>query len=250
MMPQSLLKSAHGLGVPLSMPVVASPLAGMFNFGEAVTEASYAKSVLEGCKDAGIIGSTGDGAPHAIIEAALESLQAVGGHGIPFIKPWEGKELDEKLDRALASSCPAVGMDIYAAGLVTLRKMGRPVGPKPLSEHTRIVKKIHAAGIKFILKGIMTVSDALLAVESGADCIVASNHGGRVLASSPGTARVLPAIAEAAGSKMSVMVDGGVRNGADGPKRLALGEDIVGRGRPGAIAALGGGGGGDCEAHR
>lgn len=229
------------LGLPLSMPVLVSPMAGMFNFGEAVTEEAFVNSVLTGCRNAGIYGGTGDSAPPAILEAALAGLALVNGQGIPFIKPWEGRELEEKMDRALASGCSVMGMDIDAAGLVTLRKMGRPVGPKSVREHAAIVKKAHAAGVKFILKGIMTVSDAKLALEAGADCIMVSNHGGRVLASAPGTARVLPAIAEAVGSHISVVVDGGVRNGADIVKMLALGAHAVGIGRPAAIAAIGGG---------
>lgn len=233
--------SCSWLGMELAMPVIASPLAGMFNFGQAVGEEDYVKAVLFGCEEAGVIGSTGDSASPDILDAALAGLEAAGGRGIPFIKPWEGKELDKTMERVFASGCSVMGMDIDAAGLVTLRKMGRPVGPKSVLELAQIVDKAHAAGVKFIVKGVMTVDDALLAAEAGADCIAVSNHGGRVLEAAPGTARVLPAIAEAAGAKVSVMVDGGVRNGGDVLKMLALGADVVGIGRPVAVAAIGGG---------
>ena len=229
------------MGLRLDMPVLAAPIGGMFNFNEAVTEEEYIKAVLEGSKNAGVMGCTGDGVPPVITDTAFTRIAALQGHGIPFIKPWENEELDGKFARAFATGCSIVGMDIDAAGLVTLRKMGRPVGPKTPGELAAIIEKAHKAKCKFIVKGIMTVQDAALAVDAGADCIVVSNHGGRVLESTPGTAEVLPIIADAVGSKVSIMVDGGVRSGVDVLKMLALGADVVGIGRPIAIAAIGGG---------
>ena len=233
--------SCTGLGLHLTMPVVAAPIGGMFNFNDAVTEEDYVTAVVQGCKEAGVIGCTGDGVPPVITQSAFAAISAANGHGIPFIKPWESAELDAKLERCYATGCKIVGMDIDAAGLITLRKMGHPVGPKSLKELTAIVAKIHQAGCKFILKGIMTVADARAAVAAGADCIVVSNHGGRVMEYAPGTARVLPAIAAAVKGQITVMVDGGVRSGADVFKMLALGADLVGIGRPIVWAAIGGG---------
>lgn len=229
------------LGMGLALPVLAAPIAGIFNFGQAVSEQEYAAAVVDGSRAAGSIGSTGDGVLPGILDAALDALARAQGHGLPFIKPWEGAELEEKMDRVLTSGCKAMGMDIDAAGLITLRKMGRPVGPKSVRELTRIVDNAHRAKVKFIIKGVMTVQDAHKAVETGADALVVSNHGGRVLASSPGTARVLPAIARAVGRDIAVLVDGGVRCGQDVLKMLALGARAVCVGRPVTIAATGGG---------
>jgi isopentenyl diphosphate isomerase/L-lactate dehydrogenase-like FMN-dependent dehydrogenase len=86
----------------------------------------------------------------------------------------------------------------------------------------------------------MTVEDAVLAAEAGAYGIVVSNHGGRVLDFSPGTADVLPAIASTLKDKVVILVDGGVRTGTDVLKMLALGADAVMLGRPFTIAAMGG----------
>ena len=229
------------LGMELELPIVAAPIGGMFNFKEALPESEYILSVLEGCREAGSIGCGGDGVPPAITDAVFSGIPKVGGWGVPFIKPWESAELDEKLERAFATGCSAVGMDLDAAGLVTLRKMGRPVGPKTPQELRKLVDKAHAAGLKFIAKGIMTVRDAWLAVEAGVDCVAVSNHGGRVMEYAPGGARVLPDIARAVGGVVSIMADGGVRNGADAFKLLALGADVVGIGRPVSLAAIGGG---------
>lgn len=67
--------------------------------------------------------------------------------------------------------------------------MGRPVSPKALVELEKIIGKVHSWGAKFVLKGIMTPDEANLALEVGADAIVVSNHGGRVLDHTPAPPR-------------------------------------------------------------
>ena len=78
-------------------------------------------------------------------------------------------------------------------------------------------------GGKLILKGIMDVEDAKLAVESGADALIVSNHGGRQLDGAPSSIEALPAIAAEVGSKIEVHMDGGIRSGQDVLKAMALG---------------------------
>jgi len=76
---------------------------------------------------------------------------------------------------------------------------------------------------KLILKGILDVEDAEIAAKSGAQAIVVSNHGGRQLDGAPSSIEVLPEIADAIGSQMEVMFDGGIRSGQDVMRALALG---------------------------
>jgi L-lactate dehydrogenase (cytochrome) len=76
---------------------------------------------------------------------------------------------------------------------------------------------------KLIVKGILDVEDAKMAVDSGADAILVSNHGGRQLDSAPSTASVLRGIVDAVGDRTEVYVDGGVRSGLDVLKFLGLG---------------------------
>jgi L-lactate dehydrogenase (cytochrome) len=76
---------------------------------------------------------------------------------------------------------------------------------------------------KLILKGILDVEDAKIATKTGAAAIVVSNHGGRQLDGAPSSISVLPGIAEAVGSDIEVMFDGGIRSGQDILRALALG---------------------------
>lgn len=94
---------------------------------------------------------------------------------------------------------------------------------------------------KLILKGIMEPEDARLAVESGADAIIVSNHGGRQLDGAPSSISALPRVAHAVGKDIEVWVDGGIRSGQDVLRALALGAKgtMIGRAFLYALGAMG-----------
>jgi heme/flavin dehydrogenase (mycofactocin system) len=83
----------------------------------------------------------------------------------------------------------------------------------------------------FLLKGVSRIDDARRAVDAGVSAISVSNHGGNNLDSTPAPIRMLPGIAEAVGSQIEVLLDGGVRRGSDVAKALALGARAVMIGR-------------------
>ncbi|MDB9807493.1 alpha-hydroxy-acid oxidizing protein [Amylibacter sp.] len=87
-------------------------------------------------------------------------------------------------------------------------------------------------GGKVILKGIQDVEDAKMAVKTGADAIIVSNHGGRQLDGALSSIRSLPSIIDAVGGKIEVWVDGGIRSGQDVAKAVSLGAKGVMIGRP------------------
>lgn len=226
------------LGISLAIPVLAAPIGGVsFNMGGKLSEDAYIAAKLEGCREKGIIGCTGDGAPDFIHEAGFQAIRSLQGHGIPFVKPWEDKELFGKLEGAAAAGAAVVGMDIDAAGLITLKLMGRPVSPKTPEKLKEIISR---TPMKFILKGIMTPDQARIAVDVGASAIVVSNHGGRVLDHTPGVARILSEVALAVKGRIVILADSGVRTGGDVLKMLALGADAVMIGRPFSVAVMGG----------
>ena len=94
---------------------------------------------------------------------------------------------------------------------------------------------------KLILKGIMDADDARLAVQSGADALVVSNHGGRQLDGAPSAIHALPAIVDAVGSQIEVWMDSGIRSGQDILKAWALGArgTMIGRAMVYGLGAFG-----------
>ena len=86
-------------------------------------------------------------------------------------------------------------------------------------------------GGKLILKGIQDVDDAHMAVQSGADALIVSNHGGRQLDGAQSSIEALPAIVDAVGQNIEVHMDGGIRSGQDVVKARALGAKGVYIGR-------------------
>ena len=99
-------------------------------------------------------------------------------------------------------------------------------------------------GGPFMLKGVTRVDDARRAVEAGVTAISVSNHGGNNLDGTPATIRALPAVADAVGSDVEVLLDGGIRRGSDVVKALALGAKavMIGRAYLWGLAANGQGG--------
>jgi L-lactate dehydrogenase (cytochrome)/glycolate oxidase len=83
----------------------------------------------------------------------------------------------------------------------------------------------------FMLKGVTRIDDAKRAVDAGVSAISVSNHGGNNLDGTPATIRILPAVAEAVGSQVEVLLDGGIRRGSDVVKAVALGARAVMIGR-------------------
>ncbi|MCB5576205.1 alpha-hydroxy-acid oxidizing protein [[Ruminococcus] gnavus] len=220
-------------------PIFAAPIGAMkLHYGDKYDDLEYNNILVPACADAGIAAFTGDGVNAAVMQGATEAIRAKDGKGIPTVKPWDVNTLQEKLELIKASGSFAVAMDIDAAGLPFLKNLTPPAGSKTTEELAEIVK---AAGVPFILKGIMTVKGALKAKEAGASAIVVSNHGGRVLDQCPATAEVLEEIVQAVGKDMKIFVDGGLRSGVDIFKALALGADAVLIGRPYVTAVYGGG---------
>jgi L-lactate dehydrogenase (cytochrome) len=93
-----------------------------------------------------------------------------------------------------------------------------------------------------VVKGVHTGDDARHAIDAGADAVVVSNHGGRQLDGVPASLRALPEVLAAVNGRIEVLVDGGVRRGADVVKAICLGARavLVGRAYAWALGAAGG----------
>lgn len=217
-------------GEDFEAPFFAGPVGAMkMHYGDKYDDLQYNNILVPACRKGGIAAFTGDGMDPAVMKAAGIAIKEAGGFGVPTVKPWNKAMIDEKMAIVKESGAFAVAMDIDAAGLPFLKNFQPPAGSKSVSELAEIIAD---AGLPFIVKGIMTPKAARKAKEAGADAIIVSNHGGRVLDQCPATAEVLAAIADEVGGSMKVLVDGGIRSGADVFKALALGADAVLIARP------------------
>lgn len=229
--------SCELFGKKFAAPFFAGPVGTVQqHYSDLYSDETYNDVLVSACAEVGIAAFTGDGINPNVMEAAAAAIRKAGGVGIPTIKPWHPDVVREKME--VARGAFAMAMDVDAAGLPFLKNMEPPAGRKSV-EDLRLIKK--EAGVPFIVKGVMTVKGALKAKEAGADGIIVSNHGGRVLDQCPATAEVLPAIAAAVGKEMTILVDGGIRSGVDILKALALGADGVVIARPFVTAVYGGG---------
>ena len=226
-------------GRKFKYPFFAGPVGAMtLHYGDKYNDLQYNEILVAACAAAGIAAFTGDGTNPKVMEGATAAIAASGGAGIPTVKPWDNATVAEKMTMARQSGCFAMAMDIDAAGLPFLKGLTPPAGSKTVEQLQEIAQ---AAGVPFILKGIMTVRGAEKAVEAGAVGIVVSNHGGRVLDDCPATEEVLADIVAAVDGRAKILVDGGIRSGNDVFKALALGADGVLVARPFVTAVYGGG---------
>jgi len=230
--------SSDFFGYKLKSPIVAGPVGAVkSHYGTLYDDLEYNQILLKGCKDAGIIGFTGDGKNKAVLEGACKAISSLDGIGVPTIKPWDMNTIFEKLDLVKSANPKAIAMDIDAGGLPFLKNQNPPAGVKTVDELKEI---INYAKKPFIIKGIMSLASAKKAYEAGASAIVISNHGGRVLDSSLSTLSALEEIAPVMKNKLILIVDGGIRSGADVFKALALGADLVLIARPFVVSVYGG----------
>lgn len=217
-------------GKKFSAPIFIAPLGALpMHYGDKHNDITYNRILVPAAANYGICALTGDGVDPAVMQNAAKDMAAIGGIGIPTIKPWNKEFVFEKLDILNELGIFAAAMDVDGAGLPFLKAMNPNAGSKSVDEMRDI---INYAKMPFMIKGIMTPKGALKAVEAGADAIVVSNHGGRVQGNVPSTAEVLPEIVDAVKGQIKIFVDGGIRSGVDVFKAIAMGADAVLIGRP------------------
>lgn len=224
----------------MTAPVFSAPITGsVTNMGASITEYDYALETGSAMKTLGLMPTFGDGATADKYRVGLHAIEMLGT-GIPIFKPrTDQNELIRRIHEAESAGAVGWGIDIDGVSFKTMVNKSAATEHKTLAQ----LKELAATSkLPFIIKGVMCERDAATAIEAGAAAVAVSNHGGRVLDGMPGTARVLPQIAgyvRRNAPQVQVIVDGGVRSGADIFRMLALGADAVLIGRPIAIMAVG-----------
>jgi len=227
-------------GKEFELPFCIAPVGGMsLNYGSVMSEYEYAKAVISGAKDKGIFAWTGDGPNDDIFYKPLEAIKEVKeGCAVVAVKPWEQEKVFARIKEAEEAGAIAIAMDIDAASLINLKLAGKPVYTKSEDELREIVR---STKLPFIVKGVLTKDAAIRCANAGCYGIVLSNHGGRIMEDAAAPASLIPEIRAAAGDRLKIFVDGGIRTGSDIFKCIALGADCVMLARPFVTAAVGGG---------
>ena len=230
--------SVEIFGRRFTYPFFAGPVGAVnLHYGDLYDDIEYNDILVRACAEAGIAAFTGDGTNPDVMIGATAAIEKAMGQGVPTVKPWDVDTVAEKMAMVRKSGAFAAAMDVDAAGLPFLKGLQPPAGRKSVAELKQIAED---AGVPFIVKGIMTPSAAVKAVQAGAAGIIISNHGGRVLDQCPATAEVMPEIVNAVKGKTKIFVDGGIRSGADVFKALAMGANGVLLARPFVTAVYGG----------
>jgi 4-hydroxymandelate oxidase len=181
---------------------------------------------------------------HSLAEELVRRAAAAGYRALVLTvdTPQLGPRLRDVRNRFTLP--PAIGL----ANLpnIALPDGSGPAGRAPSSELSDLFASEHDASLSWddlawlrslspmplVLKGVLTAEDARIAADAGVHGIIVSNHGGRQLDGVPAALDALPEVVEAAGERVEVMMDGGIRRGTDVLKALGLGARAVFVGRP------------------
>lgn len=226
-------------GKKFALPLLAGPvgnLSSQFNKGDDIKE--YNDAVFEACSACGVIGTVADGMSRDVLPAGFVSQKKYGADIIPIMNPFSNASIKDYCGQIAEAKPLAYGVVVDSAGLPHLIDSDLKAGPKSVEDLKEI--RSFLPDMPFVVKGVLNAKSAEKAVRAGADAIIVSNHGGRVLPCAPATADVLPEIVSAVGKDVSIIVDGGIRSGADILKALALGADAVLICRPFLISWYGG----------
>ncbi len=161
----------------------------------------------------------------------LEDILKTGADTVKIVKPHEDdEEVIRKIRHAVLNGAVAVGMDIDHA--ISSRGEYDNVFGLPMRTKTtgQLREYIKAAGVPFVVKGVLSAKDAEKSVDAGAAAVLVSHHHGIMDTMTP-PLMMLPEIVKAVDGKALVFVDCGVESGLDVFKALALGADGVGIGR-------------------
>ena len=223
------------LGLPLRIPVILAPIGSLQVFAPEGGKAS-----AQAADEFGTVLVVS-----SVTEPSLEEIAASTTSGKIFQLYVHGDWgwVEEMVHRAKEAGYSALCLTVDTAHYSRRERpmLDRwvtpsqriPRDPKHLASVTweTMARIKELAGLPFILKGVATVDDAVLAVDHGVDVIWVSNHGGRQLDRGMGAMDVLPEIVQAVAGKADIVLDGGVQRGSDAVMAIALGARAVAIGK-------------------
>jgi 4-hydroxymandelate oxidase len=234
------------LGRPMAWPLLVAPVA----FQQlAHRDGELGIAMAAAAQEAGMVLSTQAG---VTLESVSDAVRADAGRGpLWFQLYWQADRgvVDGLVQRAQACGFEALVLTVDSpvrsgfrlpAGLAT-PNLPPAAGPGETTLQALCAGAPTWAELEWlcgrtrlpvVVKGILHPGDACAALDRGAAAVIVSNHGGRTLDGAAATAAMLPRVIEAVGGRAPVLVDGGIRSGADILKALSLGAQAVLVGRP------------------
>jgi isopentenyl diphosphate isomerase/L-lactate dehydrogenase-like FMN-dependent dehydrogenase len=227
--------SATLLGLKLQLPVILAPIGSLQDFepagGVSPSRAAARTGVLHMLSSASAPGieKVAESNPHP----KLFQLYIRGDDA------WVEDHIERAINSGYKALCFTVDLDWYGRRERDLAKRYKTTSRRsaPADYYqarfswASLAKLRKKYSLPFILKGIATAEDALMALEHGVEAIYVSNHGGRQLDHGKGSMAVLPEVVEAVKGRAEIIVDGGILRGTDIVKAMALGANAVGIGR-------------------
>lgn len=206
-------------GARLKTPVYCSPISRLEHMSD-----TDIPEIARGVSNAGALMMVGIGS-----SSELQGAIDAGAPVVKMVKPYRNTDLiHEKVRDAESRGCVAVGMDIdHFYGLLRGTTVMRTelFGPQSTDELKQLISQTK---LPFIIKGVLSVSDAEKAVELGASAIVVSNHGRSAIDFTIPSMIALPKIVESVGDRVTVLIDTGFKTGNDVLKALAFGAKAAG----------------------
>jgi isopentenyl diphosphate isomerase/L-lactate dehydrogenase-like FMN-dependent dehydrogenase len=229
------------LGVPLELPVFASPIGST-----TIYHQDGAVAVAEGARRAGTVGFCGFGCNERWEDVAAHApqffqLYVLGDRG------WQKTVIDRVEAAGFAGICLTAdsavvsrrdsllesGFDLRFGGKPTtnLGTLGDDESYRRRFDWSDLAWLCENTKLPVAVKGVLRPEDAVLAIDNGAAAVYVSNHGGRTIDHGPATIDVLPEIVDAVDGRAEVLIDGGFTRGVEVCQALALGARAVGIGR-------------------
>ena len=235
--------SVELLGVKLDSPILIAPTGGknmvMPGADEVVAQAALATKTLM-CTAAGAEKAVKQGlnwwtnnAGHRTQDACeryARGVERIGAKGIvitvdnPYQSNRDRNNRNEMDFSYMSRGIPKPGEPVVR-GTISTAAMWRPHTPNLSWKHIEWYRS--GSKIPILLKGVLSPEDARLAVEHGASAVIVSNHGGRQLDGAVATLDALPGVVDAVAGRIPVLMDGGIRRGADALKALTIGAKAV-----------------------
>jgi isopentenyl diphosphate isomerase/L-lactate dehydrogenase-like FMN-dependent dehydrogenase len=232
-----LSKTHHGNEKDLPRIRLAPMTGAMQNMGYD-EEKPYYYEAVQGCCEAGIALSIGDGFPDEKLQHGIAALEQYNARGAVFIKPYPNEKILERMEWA-GNVAELFGVDIDSYNILTMRNLVHleKKGGAELLELQEIAHK--KWGLPFAIKGVFTEEDMALVAQLKPDVVVVSNHGGRIETERGSTAQFL----QEQGKRLlkytgAIWIDGGLRRKEHFAVAKALGASEVLVGRPIVTALL------------